>query len=78
MYKSAKNCRERWFNHVDPGLSKEWTVEEDKMMLEFVRKEGKKWASISNKLNHAKNEHMIKNRFYSLIKKEQKNLTEEL
>jgi hypothetical protein len=38
-------------------------------MMEFVRKEGKKWAFISNKLHHAKNEHMIKNRFYSLVKK---------
>ena len=24
-YKSPKNCRERWFNHVNPTLSKHWT-----------------------------------------------------
>lgn len=24
-YKSPKNCRERWFNHVNPALSKRWT-----------------------------------------------------
>lgn len=73
-YKSAKSCRERWFNYVDPALRKEWRLEEDRMMMELVKKEGKKWAFISNKLSHAKNEHMIKNRFYSLLKKEQKNI----
>jgi hypothetical protein len=54
-YKSAKSSRERWFNHIDPSLTKEWTAAEDQIMLEFVKKEGKKWAYISNKLNHAKN-----------------------
>ena len=71
-YKSAKNCRERWFNHVDPNLSKEWTREDDLTLLESVTKEGKRWALISSFLNHTKNEHMIKNRFYSLLKKAQK------
>lgn len=32
-YKSAKNCRERWFNHIDPNLSKEWTREDDLTLL---------------------------------------------
>jgi hypothetical protein len=77
-YKSAKSCRERWFNYVDPALSKEWTPEEDRTVMEFVRREGKKWALISNRLSHAKNEHMVKNRFYSLLKKEQRGLNEEV
>jgi hypothetical protein len=26
-YKSGKNCRERWFNHVDPAIEKTWTIQ---------------------------------------------------
>ena len=36
-YKSGKNCRERWLNHLDPSISKEWTREEDIRMLHIVR-----------------------------------------
>ena len=24
--KTGKQCRERWFNHVDPQLNKHWTL----------------------------------------------------
>jgi len=27
-YKSGKNCRERWYNHVNPELKKEWNTDE--------------------------------------------------
>jgi hypothetical protein len=32
---SAKRCRERWINHLNPNLIKgNWTVEEDSMIVQ--------------------------------------------
>lgn len=38
--------------------------------MQSVQKEGKKWSSLIPKLNNTKSEHMIKNRYFSLLKKE--------
>ena len=46
----GKQCRERWFNHLDPNISKaKWTLDED---IELVRNyllceaDDKKWTKI--------------------------------
>jgi len=44
--KTSKNCRERWFNHLDPSLKKDWSVDEDIRLMTFVKEHGKKWAKI--------------------------------
>ena len=37
----GKQCRERWFNHLDPSIKKGgWTEEEDKILVEYQAKLG--------------------------------------
>lgn len=38
-------------------------------MFEFVRRHGKKWASLVKELNYSRNEHSIKNKFNSMVKR---------
>lgn len=41
-------------------------------MFEYVQKHGKKWAKIVDLLDNCRNEHSIKNKFNSLLKKQAK------
>jgi len=48
-------------------------------MFEYVEQNGKKWANIVRLLKNSRNEHSIKNKFNSLLKKQaksNKNLSE--
>jgi hypothetical protein len=37
----GKQCRERWFNHLDPSINKgEWTPEEDRAVFEAQKQFG--------------------------------------
>lgn len=45
FYRTPKQCRERWLNHLDPSKSKqEWELKEDYILIMHVRNKGKKWA----------------------------------
>lgn len=53
-----------------------WEPEEDLILINCVRREGKKWAFIAKNLQDRRTEHMVKNRYKSLVtrfKKELKN-----
>lgn len=41
-------------------------------MFQYVRQHGKKWASLVKILKGTRNEHSIKNKFNSILKKHQK------
>ena len=42
----GKQCRERWFNHLDPSIIKTpWTFEEDRIMFESQQKLGNRFSS---------------------------------
>ena len=72
-FRTSKQCRERWLNHLDPSkLKKYWLETEDFILIEYVKYFGKRWAIISKKLSNKRNEHSIKNRFKSLLTKESK------
>lgn len=50
--RSAKQCRERWHNHLDPDINKNSiTTEEERMIFEYHKSHGNKWAHIANILN---------------------------
>lgn len=67
--RNCKQCRERWFNHVDPNVKKgDWSLEEDGIIFNFFQTFGPKWAFIS-KLMPGRSENSIKNRFYSSLRK---------
>lgn len=41
----GKQCRERWYNNVDPNLNKEkWTIAEDLQLMELHKMYGNKWV----------------------------------
>ena len=46
--RSAKQCRERWRNHVDPSISREpWSEEENALLLRLYEQHDGKWCEIS-------------------------------
>ncbi len=70
FFKPAESCRNRWENHSNPELKKSpWTPEEDLRMLECIMENGTRWAAVAKKACAGRNEHMIKNRYRSLIKR---------
>lgn len=67
--RQGKQCRERYYNHLDPGLKKEkWTPEEDLTLINVQKVLGNKWSKIAEKIS-GRTENQIKNRFHSLYKK---------
>ncbi|EGR32450.1 myb-like DNA-binding domain protein, partial [Ichthyophthirius multifiliis] len=67
--KTGKQIRERYINKLDPNIKKvAWTTEEDQIILDSFLEIGAKWSQISCKLN-GRSENMVKNRFYSHIKR---------
>jgi len=67
--RSGKQCRERWFNNLNPGVKKgNWTKEEDELIFELYQKYGSSWSKIAKYIN-GRTENAIKNRFYSTLRK---------
>ncbi|KAL1523885.1 hypothetical protein AB1Y20_018804 [Prymnesium parvum] len=70
--RNGKQCRERWRNHLRPELNKgEWTPEEDVEIWDRVQQLGTKWAQISEQFMPCRTDNDIKNRWNSIIRKQQ-------
>jgi myb proto-oncogene protein len=67
--RTAKQCKERWINKLDPYIKKgNWTQEEDELINKYVSEIGTKWRKISKMIN-GRCENDIKNRWYSYLSK---------
>jgi hypothetical protein len=70
--RQGKQCRERWFNHVHPGLkTASWSCDEDCFLIMKQKEMGNRWSDIA-KLMGDRTENGVKNRWKSLEKKARK------
>ncbi|KAM3352635.1 hypothetical protein ACQJBY_024082 [Aegilops geniculata] len=58
----GKQCRERWTNHVRPGIKKEhiWTEADDILLIDAHKVHGNRWSSIARCLP-GRSENAVKN-----------------
>ena len=70
--RNGKQCRERWRNHLRPELNKgDWDMHEDVEIWDRVQQMGTKWAQISETYMPNRTDNDIKNRWNSIIRKQQ-------
>ena len=66
--RSGKQCRERWYNHLDPAVKKgDWTEEEDRILIELQASLGNQWAMMTKSLP-GRSDNSIKNRFHAITR----------
>ena len=75
--RSAKQCRERWNNNLDPRINRgPWTPEEDAILLKVQREQGNRWAALARMLP-GRTENAIKTRFKSIMRARKRQWTAE-
>ncbi|GBG30654.1 Transcription factor MYB118 [Hondaea fermentalgiana] len=66
--RTAKQCRERWRNSVDPNITQsKWTVREDLLLLKLHEEMGNKWSTIASHLQ-GRTENGVKTRHKSIMR----------
>lgn len=67
--RTGKQIRERYINKLDPNINRlKFSKEEDELIIKRWKEIGPKWQQISKEFQ-GRSENMIKNRFYSHLKK---------
>ncbi|KAM3132846.1 hypothetical protein pb186bvf_014994 [Paramecium bursaria] len=73
LNKTDKQCKDRWYNCLDPQISRDPFVEEDDLeLLKLVQKYAKRWYKIQREwqLSKKRSRADIKKRFYELLKQQ--------
>jgi hypothetical protein len=64
--RTARQCRERWTNYIDPNLViTDWTDAEDRILLQGFMEFGPKWFAIAMRLP-GRSRNSVKNRYTTL------------
>ena len=73
--KTAKQCRERWFNVLKPRAKNHSPFQDDRELLLFEKYElyPREWSKIAKELGGT-TDNYVKNHYYSVIRKELRNL----
>lgn len=67
--RTGKQVRERWLNHLSPGVVKRpWSEEEDRVIIETHLRYGNAWSRIA-KMLHGRSDNSVKNRFYTSLRR---------
>lgn len=67
--RQGKQCRERWFNHLNPEISKEqWSEQEEWTLFLLHKLYGNKWA-ILTQLIKGRTDNSIKNHWNSIMQR---------
>ena len=70
--RQGKQCRERWYNHLNPELKKgRWSQQEELYIIQKQIEIGNKWSEISQGLS-GRTENQVKNKWKSMYKKAQR------
>ena len=68
--RNGKQCREHWWNCLNPELIKGiWSSEDDLIIMHFYEKCKGSWKKMCQFFNSGRTENAIKNRFYSELRK---------